>query len=98
MIGAMFIGTLVSLFIIPLIYWFIYRDKKLDIMKKFGLIILLGLSQALPSVAQQQQVTLDLQQTIKMANDSSLEAFRTKICIFQAIGNIVPIRQIACRA
>lgn len=28
MIGAMFIGTLVSLFIIPLIYWFIYRDKK----------------------------------------------------------------------
>ena len=45
-------------------------------MKKFGLIILLGLSQALPSVAQQQQVTLDLQQTIKMANDSSLEAFR----------------------
>ena len=47
-------------------------------MKKFGLIILLGLSQAFPSVAQQQQVTLDLQQTIKMANDSSLEAFRTK--------------------
>ena len=31
-------------------------------MKKFGLIILLGLSQAFPSVAQQQQVTLDLQQ------------------------------------
>ena len=27
MIGAMFIGTLVSLFIIPLLYWFIYRDK-----------------------------------------------------------------------
>ena len=27
MIGAMFIGTLVSLFIIPLIYWFIYRKK-----------------------------------------------------------------------
>lgn len=25
MIGAMFIGTLVSLFIIPLIYWFVYR-------------------------------------------------------------------------
>lgn len=25
MIGAMFVGTLVSLFIIPLIYWFIYR-------------------------------------------------------------------------
>ena len=42
-------------------------------MKKLGLIILLGLSQAPPSVAQQQQVTLDLQQTIKMANDSSLE-------------------------
>ena len=47
-------------------------------MKKLGLIILVGLSQAFPSVAQQQQVTLDLQQTIKMANDSSLEAFRTK--------------------
>lgn len=29
MIGAMFVGTLVSLFIIPLIYWFIYRkDEK----------------------------------------------------------------------
>lgn len=28
MIGAMFIGTLVSLFIIPLIYWFIYRGKE----------------------------------------------------------------------
>lgn len=28
MIGAMFIGTLVSLFIIPLIYWFIYRRKE----------------------------------------------------------------------
>ena len=41
-------------------------------MKKLGLIILLGLSQAFPSVAQQQQVTLDLQQTIKMANDISI--------------------------
>lgn len=28
MIGAMFVGTLVSLFVIPLIYWFIYRAKK----------------------------------------------------------------------
>lgn len=28
MIGTMFVGTLVSLFIIPLIYWFIYRNKK----------------------------------------------------------------------
>ncbi|WP_418697114.1 efflux RND transporter permease subunit [Bacteroides sp.] len=28
MIGAMFIGTLVSLFIIPLIYWFIYRKNE----------------------------------------------------------------------
>lgn len=25
MIGSMLLGTLVSLFIIPLIYWFIYR-------------------------------------------------------------------------
>ncbi len=29
MIGAMFIGTLVSLFIIPLIYWVIYKTKKI---------------------------------------------------------------------
>lgn len=29
MIGAMFIGTLVSLFIIPLVYWFIYKEKKI---------------------------------------------------------------------
>lgn len=28
MIGAMFIGTLVSLFFIPLVYWFIYKEKK----------------------------------------------------------------------
>ena len=28
MIGSMLLGTLVSLFIIPLIYWFIYRKKK----------------------------------------------------------------------
>ncbi len=28
MIGAMSIGTLVSLFIIPLVYWFIYRNKE----------------------------------------------------------------------
>lgn len=28
MIGTMFVGTLVSLFIIPLLYWFIYRNKK----------------------------------------------------------------------
>ncbi|MDD6211476.1 MAG: efflux RND transporter permease subunit [Bacteroidales bacterium] len=28
MIGAMVVGTLVSLFIIPLIYWFIYRGKE----------------------------------------------------------------------
>ncbi|WP_291530354.1 TolC family protein [Bacteroides sp. UBA939] len=46
-------------------------------MKKLGLIILLGLSQAMPTVAQQ-QITLDLQRTITIANDSSLEAFRTK--------------------
>lgn len=28
MIGAMLIGTLVSLFIIPLIYWYIYRKSE----------------------------------------------------------------------
>jgi multidrug efflux pump subunit AcrB len=28
MIGAMFVGTLVSLFIIPLIYWHIYKGKQ----------------------------------------------------------------------
>ena len=27
MIGAMTVGTLVSLFVIPLVYWFIYRKK-----------------------------------------------------------------------
>lgn len=31
MIGAMLIGTMVSLFIIPLIYWFIYKEKKIKI-------------------------------------------------------------------
>lgn len=30
MIGAMVIGTLVSLFIVPLFYWFIYRSKRTD--------------------------------------------------------------------
>ena len=77
MIGAMFIGTLVSLFIIPLIYWLFTGTKKLDTMKKLSLIILFGLSLMLPAIAQQ-QITLDLQRTITMANDSSLEAFRTK--------------------
>jgi Cu/Ag efflux pump CusA len=28
MIGSMLLGTLVSLFIIPLIYWFIYRKNE----------------------------------------------------------------------
>lgn len=28
MIGAMFIGTLVSLFVIPLIYWFVYKKEE----------------------------------------------------------------------
>lgn len=28
MIGTMLVGTLVSLFLIPLLYWFIYRNKK----------------------------------------------------------------------
>lgn len=27
MIGAMFVGTLVSLFLIPLVYWFVYKGK-----------------------------------------------------------------------
>ena len=31
MIGTMSIGTAVSLFIIPLLYWFIYRNKKISI-------------------------------------------------------------------
>ena len=31
MIGAMLIGTMVSLFIIPLIYWFIYKEKKIKV-------------------------------------------------------------------
>ena len=74
MIGAMFVGTLVSLFIIPLIYWFIYRKEKS--MKKLSLILLFSLG-ALSAFAQQ-RITLDLQQTIALANDSSLEAFRTK--------------------
>lgn len=33
MIGAMFVGTLVSLFIIPLVYWFIYRKHDLKIKR-----------------------------------------------------------------
>lgn len=45
-------------------------------MKKISLILLLGLGTL--STFSQQRITLDLQQTIAMANDSSLEAFRTK--------------------
>lgn len=45
-------------------------------MKKISLILLLGLGTL--SAFSQQRITLDLQQTIAMANDSSLEAFRTK--------------------
>ena len=45
-------------------------------MKKSSLILLFSLG-ALSAFAQQ-RITLDLQQTIALANDSSLEAFRTK--------------------
>lgn len=31
MIGTMFVGTLVSLFVIPLLYWFIYRKKEVSV-------------------------------------------------------------------
>jgi outer membrane protein TolC len=46
------------------------------IMKKEILVLLVSLS--LTTGFAQQRVTLDLQQTIALANDSSLEAFRTK--------------------
>ena len=36
MIGAMFVGTLVSLFIIPLIYWFIYKASPPTPLRKRG--------------------------------------------------------------
>ena len=45
-------------------------------MKKLSLILLFSLG-ALSAFAQQ-RIMLDLQQTIALANDSSLEAFRTK--------------------
>ena len=45
--------------------------------RKLSLWICLGMG-TLSSAAAQQRVTLDLQQTIALANDSSLEAFRTK--------------------
>mgnify|MGYP000550294825 CR=1 FL=1 len=66
-------------------------------MKKLSLIILFGLSLTLPAIAQQ-QITLDLQRTITMANDSSLEAFRTKICTCPVIGRTALIKQTVCRA
>lgn len=37
MIGAMVIGTLVSLFIVPLFYWFIYRSKRTVAKKELEL-------------------------------------------------------------
>ena len=63
-------------------------------MKKLSLIILFGLSLILPAIAQQ-QITLDLQRTITMANDSSLEAFRTKNMY---LSGTALIRQTVCRA
>ena len=45
-------------------------------MKKLSLILLFSLGTL--SAFAQQRITLDLQQTIALANDSSLEAFRTK--------------------
>ena len=45
-------------------------------MKKLNFILLLSLCSLYCSA--QRRITLDLQQTISMANDSSLEAFRTK--------------------
>ncbi len=46
------------------------------VMKKLSLLLLLSFG-VFPAFAQQ-RITLDLQQTITLANDSSLEAFRTK--------------------
>ena len=46
------------------------------IMKKGILVLLVSLG--ITTCLAQQQITLDLQQTIALANDSSLEAFRTK--------------------
>ncbi len=62
-------------------------------MKKLSLILLFSLG-ALSAFAQQ-RITLDLQQTIALANDSSLEAFRTKNMYLPVIGNTAPIRQTA---
>ena len=36
MIGAMAVGTMVSLFIIPLIYWYIYRNKPMQVTHRKG--------------------------------------------------------------
>ena len=65
-------------------------------MKKLSLIILFGLSLILPAIAQQ-QITLDLQRTITMANDS-WKLSVPKICICLAIGRTALIRQTVCRA
>ena len=73
MIGAMSVGTLVSLFIIPLIYWLFIEKKEHEEIKSYTFVQ----SGSLSAFAQQ-RITLDLQQTIVLANDSSLEAFRTK--------------------
>ena len=62
-------------------------------MKKLSLILLFSLG-ALSAFAQQ-RITLDLQQTIALANDSSLEAFRTKNMYLAGYWEYPPIRQTA---
>lgn len=46
----------------------------------------------------QQRLVLDLERTIALANDSSLESFRTRTCTFPATGNTGRTRRTACPA
>ena len=70
MISAMLIGTAVSLFVIPLIYWFIYR--------KFIYRYVITLLMLACVFGGKAQLTLTLERTITLAADSSLDAFRYK--------------------
>ena len=45
----------------------------------------------------QKRLVLDLNQTIALANDSSLESFRTQICTCPVIGNTGRTGQTVCR-
>lgn len=67
-------------------------------MKKRYYIVIAALLFGASVAKAQDHIKLDLQKTIQLANDSSLEAFRTQNMYLSVTGSIGLTRPTACRA